>query len=236
MPDLPDQPPVPAMPELDHVFVFVTLEDGETKPLEASLLEQAGVQESYQREHPGQGTANICYCFDNCYLELLWLTDEQEARSPLIARTALAERAHWKTNGASPFGLALRRTAHSLFPLATWDYCPPYLPPGMAIPVSLSSQDPRHPMVFQSPGTKRPDQWETTKRQNFSDLDLIELQLPQNEGFSDDLIKLQQLSLIPVITYRADTPGIRLSLKDQAGKITHHLQLPSCRITPASGR
>ncbi|MCZ4282222.1 VOC family protein [Kiloniella laminariae] len=235
MPVITDEPPAlpPAQLELDHIFVFVTLQDSETKPKEATLLEQAGLQESYRRAHPGQGTTNICYCFDNCYLELLWLTNEQEARSPLIARTALAERAHWKTNGASPFGLALRRTVQHPFPLATWDYLPPYLPPGMTIPVSLSSQDPLHPFIFQSPGGKRPDQWENSNRQNFSDLDLIELQLPQDEGFSEDLEKLRQISLIPAITYRNTSPGMQLSIKDLTGRITHHLQLPSCRITPA---
>lgn len=52
---------------LDHLFVFV-----EPGAPERAALERAGLRESFRRRHPGQRTANVCFCFDNAYLELLW--------------------------------------------------------------------------------------------------------------------------------------------------------------------
>jgi hypothetical protein len=49
--------------KIDHLFVFV-----EPPATEAAELEQAGLRESFRRRHPGQGTTNACFCFDNAYL------------------------------------------------------------------------------------------------------------------------------------------------------------------------
>lgn len=136
---------------LDHLFTFV-----EPGAPEAERLARDGLRESYSRAHPGQGTANICYCFDNAYLELLWQTDRAEIAAPALARTGLAERADWRRNGACPFGIGLRGAS---LPFETWDYCPPYLPHGWAIPVGAASADPRQPFLFRSPGDSRPDAW-----------------------------------------------------------------------------
>ena len=47
------------MMRIDHVFVF-------PRDLAAlrRRLESFGLEPSFRRQHPGQGTANICYCFD----------------------------------------------------------------------------------------------------------------------------------------------------------------------------
>jgi len=78
--------------ELDHIFFFV-------RPggREAGALARAGLREAYRRRHPGQGTANVCYAFDNAFLELLWVEDWDEINSPAVARTKLAERAEWQS-------------------------------------------------------------------------------------------------------------------------------------------
>lgn len=56
--------------ELDHFFVFTPLCGGSLRARLAAL----GLTETYQRVHPGQATANVCFVFDDAYLELLWLT------------------------------------------------------------------------------------------------------------------------------------------------------------------
>lgn len=136
--------------DLCHVFVFVP---------DHAAAEQAmadlNLTPSFERRHPGQGTANLCACFDNAYLELLWPVDEAELISAPVVRTRLAERAHWRETGASPFGIGLR----GKLPFPSWDYRPPYLPEDTTIPVALSSEDPRQPFVFRSPGDARPDAW-----------------------------------------------------------------------------
>lgn len=135
---------------LCHVFVFV-----EDRATALQLLRATGLSESFQRTHDGQGTANLCACFDNAYLELLWAEDEAALASVSVARTRLAERSRWRENGASPFGIGLR----GRLPCPSWDYRPSYLPTGMSIPVALGSEDPRQPFLFRSPSTARPDEW-----------------------------------------------------------------------------
>lgn len=141
--------------ELDHVFVFCTPGDG----LEERMKAQ-GLVESYRRRHPGQGTQNVCFCFDNAFVELLWVNDEAEIRSPLVARTALFERSRHVILGTCPFGIAWRGGAA----ITTWPYGPPYLPPSIAIDIALDSDDPRQPMMFRSPGDSPPLSWPPERR------------------------------------------------------------------------
>lgn len=134
--------------QLCHVFVFV-----DDRAAALAALERCGLTESFRRSHAGQGTANICACFDNAYLELLWPEDQGELASVSVARTRLAERSRWHDTGASPFGLGLR----GRIPFPTWEYRPPFQSEGIA--VALGSEDPRQPFLFRSPAKDRPDQW-----------------------------------------------------------------------------
>ncbi|MCP4303649.1 MAG: VOC family protein, partial [bacterium] len=141
--------------ELDHIFFLI--EPGGPEP---GFLERPGLRESYRRDHPGQGTQNACYCFDNIYIELLWVNDPAMARSKQIARTKLLERSTWRSAGTCPIGLAWRSgEGDDGFGGKTWDYCPPYLPDGAGISVSVDSDDPCQPMLFRSPGTSGPLDW-----------------------------------------------------------------------------
>lgn len=146
--------------ELDHVFIFVAEEGPDLASLRA-----LGLTETYRRRHPGQGTANICFAFDNLFLECIFLTDAEEARSAAIARTGLYERARFRETGACPLGLAWRgeRTGTPLADF-TWDFSPPYLPPGMSIAVSVESDDFRRPMIFAAPGSAPPTEWPAERR------------------------------------------------------------------------
>jgi len=139
--------------ELDHIFFFV-------RPggREAGALARAGLREAYRRRHPGQGTANVCYAFDNAFLELLWVEDWDEITSPAVARTKLAERAEWQSYRASPFGIAVRGGGlNGALPFATWEYAAPF---GAKLPVAQASEDPQQPFLFSPPGGgERPDSW-----------------------------------------------------------------------------
>ncbi|NNG05786.1 MAG: glyoxalase-like domain protein [Inquilinus sp.] len=141
--------------ELDHVFMFVS-----PGAPEAVALSRMGMRQAYSRRHPGQGTANVCFAFDNAYLELLWAEDPDELASPAVAPTGLAERADWRAYRASPFGIAVRTSETGIpLPFATWDYAAPFLPEGETIAVAKASEDPKQPFLFRSPGDERPDQW-----------------------------------------------------------------------------
>lgn len=145
---------------LDHIFVFIE-PDGD----DCARMEAFGLVESYRRVHPGQGTRNVCYGFDNVFLELLWVDDPEAALSPAISRTRLFERSRWRVQDSCPFGIAWRSgRPSSLPPVPTWSFSPPYLPQGMSISVATDSDDPRQPMLFQSPGSTAPRDWPPEKR------------------------------------------------------------------------
>ena len=59
---------------------------------EADRLVAFGLNEVTRKSHPGQGIANRRFFFYNAMLELLWVHDEHETRSPLVAPTRLWDR------------------------------------------------------------------------------------------------------------------------------------------------
>ncbi|WP_448205135.1 VOC family protein [Azospirillum sp. sgz302134] len=217
---------------LCHVFVFV-----EPGAPEAAALDAAGLRPSYRRQHPGQGTANLCYCFDNAFLELLWETDADAIRGPSIARTRLAERARWRETGACPFGISVRTdSAGQPLPFETWDFAPPYLPPGMTIPVSLDSEDPARLFLFRSPGSTRPDAWTDGRagdRQSAAGLAEIvgvHLSMPLDGPPGGDLAVLSAAGILTVEALpKGAPPRLELSLSRADGGPLRRLSLPDFR-------
>lgn len=204
---------------LCHVFVFVS-----PGAPEAQALRDIGMVESFQRRHPGQGTANSCWCFDNAYLELLWVEDADELASPQIRRTALAERSDWHRTGAAPFGIGLRGTMR--FP--TFDFRAPYLPEGTVIPVALASGDARQPFLFRSPGEGRPDQWtdgSAGERQHAAGLsEIVGLSMELSAAPSEALRRLERDGLLSL--GRAVAPRLELTLSRKDGGPPRRLSLP----------
>src|SRR5687767_10602383 len=114
---------------LDHVFVCCSVGGAE-----AELLKRAGFTEGSPNAHPGQGTTCRRFFFANAYLELLWISDPEEARSETTAPTRLFERWRGRASETSPFGIAVRPVPSETAappPFESWAYAPPYLPRGM---------------------------------------------------------------------------------------------------------
>ena len=124
--------------ELDHAFVGCA-----PGAPEARALLERGLIEGTGNTHPGQGTANRRFFFDNFMLELLWVADARQVHSATTSPTRLAERCSRTHPATSPFGLVFRRAAepgHELAerrPFTTWTYRPAYLPAGMTIEIAL---------------------------------------------------------------------------------------------------
>jgi hypothetical protein len=138
--------------ELDHMFV--TVRPGAP---EIATLVTAGFQEGQRNRHAGQGTASTGVFFENAYVEFLWLEDRAAAGSTPIRRTRLAQRAD-PGQRALPFGFGLRSTlgAPEPAPFATWDYRPPYVPAGTAIPTASNSENLAEPLLFLLPWKSGP--------------------------------------------------------------------------------
>jgi hypothetical protein len=119
--------------EVDHAFIGCR-----TRAPEGDALLRLGFVEGSSNTHPGQGTANRRFYFDNFMLELVWVADPDEARNERTRRTRLFERCEGKDRQVSPFGIIFRSTVTPPAPppFATWSYTPIYLPPGLAMQVA----------------------------------------------------------------------------------------------------
>jgi hypothetical protein len=101
-----------------------------------------GFVEGSSNTHPGQGTANRRFFFENFMLELLWVSDPAEVQSEQTRRTRLWERCEQREAGANPFGIVFR-SAHSQTspaPFPTWSYAPPYLPAGISMQIAAGTR------------------------------------------------------------------------------------------------
>jgi hypothetical protein len=132
--------------ELDHLFIC-----SQVNALEHLL--DLGLIEGRSNTHPGQGTANKCIFWQNFMLELLFIVDEREVSSPIIAPTHLQERCNYQQTAYSPFGVAFRRQAPDLvLPFKTWAYKPPYLSE-LQIDI-VADTNPSEPLLFVVPFKK----------------------------------------------------------------------------------
>lgn len=213
--------------EIDHVFLFVDADGDQIR-----RMARLGFIENSRRAHTGQGTANAIYCFDNAYLELLWIDDAAAVQRPPASKIRLGERARWREHGGSPFGLAWRADPPaSPFPFPCWDYAGPTLPNGMTIPVADSSDDLHQPFLFLSPGDKPPSEWTDERaggRQReagYADMDGLRLELPAGTTPSDDLLSLADSGLIELIT-GGEAHRLVLTLSRSDGSPPRHLALP----------
>ena len=145
--------------ELDHLYVLA-----EPGAPEAERLITLGLVEGTPNVHPGQGTANRRFFFQNAMLELIFVTDEAEARRAEVAPTRLWERSRWRQTAACPFGLCLRATGDDAPPFPTYEYRPAYLPEGAAIPIARGTLA-VEPMLFVNPFGRRPDSYLPEQRQ-----------------------------------------------------------------------
>ena len=120
--------------ELDHVVIFVSPDAPEAKALEAVGLQGFGGN----TVHSGLGTASTSFFFSNLlYLELFWVHE-----AALVAQKLepvglnIEARVNWKTSGAMPFGLMLRRAhrdAVDPFPFPTKAMPAEWMPPGTIV-------------------------------------------------------------------------------------------------------
>lgn len=174
--------------ELDHIFLFVS---GET--MARKMMDDAGLRVNYARAHPGQGTQNLCACFDNVFLELLWLDGTEIS----TASQAIGLEARGQGKG-SPIGISWRGSTT----LETMPYHAPFLPEGISIPVAAASADLSLPFVFQTPGGTPPiDRTDGLvggrQAPEYTRVKLIEIKVPNLDNAdaligSYDLIKATQ--------------------------------------------
>ena len=189
--------------ELDHIFICT-----EVGAPEADQLVAFGLTEGTSNLHPGQGTANRRFFFYNAMLELMWVRDEREVRSPPIAPTRLWERWRYCFTGYSPFGICLRPSVQhavswrpAALPFTTWEYRPPYLPPELRIDVATGTAA-SEPLVFATPFSGRPDTLPEERRQplvhpkGVVEITGLRITLPRGKPISGVVRALQRAGVV----------------------------------------
>lgn len=106
--------------ELDHIFILT-----DKAPHCAERLSALGLVEGTSNSHSGQGTSNHRFFCENSMLELLYISDAEEARNGPGQKLRLTERSG--SDVASPFGLVFKQGGGSQKePFPGWRYHPDY--------------------------------------------------------------------------------------------------------------
>lgn len=132
--------------ELDHFFILTD------KPREAGdLLVSMGLNESFSRDHKGQGTSNRRFEFSNGMLEILYVRDSEESENGPAKNLRFQERI--KKSEASPFGIILTRTSGTNvdIPFSGWKYQPDYFEPPNAFLIGNNSEILEEPLCIYVP-------------------------------------------------------------------------------------
>jgi hypothetical protein len=214
--------------EFDHAFRLV-----DSQEAAEDAVGRLGMTETYRRKHPGQGTANICCCFDNAFIEFLWVENPAEASREPTLRLGMIER---RMPGNCPFGISWRGDAGSKSP-AKWRYMPTYLPPGMGIDVLDGRSNHVLPLMFQSPGTAAPIDWPEEKRRGlqhqngFGRILAISLAVPERVVEHEHLAWLNQNGLARVLRDPDDQFSLTLAIENRNNKRVTNMRLPSCSTT-----
>lgn len=138
------------MPSTDYLFhhMFILTDPG--APKANSLIEQ-GFIEGPSNTHPGQGTKNRRFFFENFMIEFLWIYDEEEAKNQTTKDTMIFER--WSSRKEKcPYGFCIQPLKQNLVkPFHGWPYKPKYISPSQHILVANNWQNMNEPFLFMLP-------------------------------------------------------------------------------------
>ncbi len=215
------------MIELDHFFICTNINAPE---IERVL--DCGLIEGRSNIHPGQGTANRCIFFHNAMLEFLWVVDEEEVRTPLVASTHLWEKWRYRETGYSPFGIGFRRqTNQKTLPFATWSYRPPYLPSHLKIDIA-NNLDAQEPLLFIIPEGKRPDNQPLNRRQplahpnKIQEITNLQITIPTTTKFSPAIDAVKTANLVTFETGKEHLAKIEFDRRIQGKSFDYRPILP----------
>jgi hypothetical protein len=216
---------------IDHLFMLV--EPGATA--EMAALGRGGLTRSWSRKHVGMGTANIFLCFDNAFLELIWIENEAEAATSPVGRR-LIERKRKRDQGAMGFGLALRTPGPEiLFPFEGWQFKPPSASDMKnVVTIANSSEDLAQPFLFRGQRSIPPAEWtdglagERQRPGGFTDIVKWTLDLPAGIAPSSDLRTLEALGLLMLGASARKTACWTIEAARVDGGKPRRFHLPDC--------
>jgi hypothetical protein len=179
-----------------HIFIF-TDDYGKV----ADELKDFGLTEGSNRVHVGQGTINRKFYFDNFFLEILWVHNETEIKSEQTKPTGLWQRADFKINNFSPFGLCIVNSddTDNLFE-KSFKYQPDYFPKGEVIDVITNQNQTDLPWTFRLPfkGQMKHENEQRSHRNGLLNLTkaIFEYQTITEKKFLDDFKNEKDIQFI----------------------------------------
>jgi len=132
---------------LDHIFIITQPEANE-----AARLSELGLIEGKANVHPGQGTANKRFFLNEFTIELLYVSNENEAANGAGKELGILARAG--DAGACPFGIVVRTSDNEAIPdFPSWQYFPDYFSDDMCFFVGKNSNQVAEPLCICMPPT-----------------------------------------------------------------------------------
>jgi hypothetical protein len=194
-----------------HVIVYTSVGAPEAE----SLLD-AGLVEGSANTHPGQGTANRRFFFESGFLELLWVHDEREAQSALVAPTRLWDRWAERGHAANPFGLCFSSAVGiDSLPFPSWAYRPDYLSNGRCLlfAANLPLSEPEL-FVLSWPQAQSAPKAEPTKHPlGLYEMRAVSVGLPVPNSISSSLRGITDAGLVKV--HHSATPELVVEFTSQ---------------------
>lgn len=212
--------------KIDHIFICSTDPERDTK-----ILTDFGLAEGPPNSHPGQGTANTRFFFQNIYIEFLYITDDVLAQSAITRPSKLYERITQAFGNPqiSPFGFGIYPSDNGLkiTDYTTWEYHPQFLPPPLKMDVFGNSL--AEPMYYYMEFLSQTSQVSHKKYRhihNFTHISTVKLHTPRsdlNNRFKQNLHDYEVIEYMP-----SQTHFLELEFNDGKQQKTHDFrpQLP----------
>ncbi|MEM7708135.1 MAG: hypothetical protein AAF358_21460 [Pseudomonadota bacterium] len=209
-----------------HHVIFFCQQDGP----EADDLLSVGLVEGTGNVHLGQGTANRRFFFRFGFIELLWVHDEQEARSKLVAPTRLWERWEQREGIACPYGLCFSSATGigDGLPFPAWPYCPSYLPHGRSL-LFAESMPMSEPEVFvlSWPQDQTPPDNEPVEHQlGLGGMRSVSLGVPEPNGVSNSLGAATAAGMLQI--HPSPSPSLIIEFDAQ---VSVEIEIPKLGLT-----
>ena len=179
--------------QLDHFFIL-----SEPGAPQADFLVDIGVVEGMPNDHPGQGTSNRRFFFENAGLELLYIRDAEEAMNGPASGLQCVERE--AQSGASPFGIVVRRTDDSADdPFPGWRYYPQYFGADKYFQVGENCNELQEPLCICMPIMPPAASGQPLPREPFTEVTELHISVPVNKPSEvlETVGRCERISLTP---------------------------------------
>lgn len=197
--------------KIDHIFIWSSSQGAEIE-----TFKDSGFTSIISGKHDGQGTSGNYIFFLNFYIEILHISNIQQAEDQFIKfSNNYKKRKNWRESGSSPFGLGLKMNPYRKFnlPFEFAEYKADWFK-GDGILLPFSNIDCKKPLLFVVPPSMEFPTYNSVKEMNDDDKPD---DFKQNHIHPNGIEKLSSFRLTK--TSKTDDSGIDSILKSNGIQI-----------------